>query len=616
MIVERPPSTAAVSSRFAFRVLGPLEVRLDDRPLPLTATKQRALLAVLLLHANEVVSKERLLAELWGDEAPLTAPKMLQVFVSRLRRALGLNSAEGVLETHPLGYALRVEPDRLDLLQFQALTAAGRDQLPTDPSLASTRFAQALALWRGPALSDLADEPFARAAIARLDELRMAAVENRIDADLALGRHTTVVAELQELLAGHRFRERVTAQLMLALYRSGRQAEALEVFRTARAALVEELGIEPSVQLQRLHVAILRQDPSLDLAEKIPRPESKATAAVEDPAAIEGPTRRRRSSRRRLIYGAAGTVAAATVGVVLLTALVLGLLPGPAGVAAASNSVAIVDPSTGSVLGAVLVGGSPGPIVVAGGSVWVGNRRDLTVSRVDLRSRTVVRTFGLADTPEGLTASDGMVWITNGFSGTLSRILTAYDQLSAPFFPGPTLSGLVAAQAVPGDLWVGLSDNSLLRLDPASLRVKSTLTVLGRPRAIVVDSGSVWTIQFFDYEVKMGAPGTGVVSVAARLQTAPQAIAAGAGAIWVATAGDDRLWKIDPASGQIQASVPLGLPPSAIAATASAVWVASANEGVLEEVDPKAATLVRTVRIGHPIGGLALAVNQVLVTVD
>jgi hypothetical protein len=301
---------------------------------------------------------------------------------------------------------------------------------------------------------------------------------------------------------------------------------------------------------------------------------------------------------------------------IFATTRLVALCAGHRGVPIVANSVAVVDPATGDIVGSVRVGRSPGPILVAGGSVWVGNRGDLTVSRVDPGNWSTIRTFGLADTPEGLTASDGVVWITNGFSGTLSRILITYEQLSALFFPGGTVSGLVAAQATPTELWVGLSDNSLLTLDPASLRLKATFIVPGRTRAIAVDASGAWSIQFFDYDPKRAETGTGSVSTAVHFQSQPQAIALGAGAIWVATAGDDRLWKLDNLTGQIIGSVPLGAAPGTIAVTSSGIWVASASGGVLEQIDPKAATLQRTLRIGRPIAGVAADGNRVLVTVD
>ena len=243
-----------------FKILGPLEVDDGDRSVPLGGARQRGLLALLLLHANEVVSSDRLIEELWGGAED--ASKALQVAISRLRKALG---PAGPLVTRPPGYELRLERGSLDLDRFEDGARAGREALAAgDARLARARLGDALALWRGPALADLAYEPFARAEASRLDELRASVTEERIAADLELGRHADLVGELQELVTRHPLRERLRRQLMLALYRSGRQADALEVYQDARRALTGELGIEPGRELRELQEAMLRQDPALD----------------------------------------------------------------------------------------------------------------------------------------------------------------------------------------------------------------------------------------------------------------------------------------------------------------------------------------------------------------
>ncbi len=228
-----------------------------DRPLELGGRKQRSLLAVLLLQANDVVSNERLIDELWGESPPATVAKSVQVYVSRLRKQLG----DGRLLTRTPGYVLRVDASELDVARFERLVAEAGSG---DPAMTVQKLSEALALWRGPPLADLAYEPFAQAPIARLGELRLAALEQRIEAELATGRHAELTGELDALVREHPLRERLRGQLMLALYRSGRQAEALDLFRHAREDLVDELGIEPNPALQRLHVLILRQDASLD----------------------------------------------------------------------------------------------------------------------------------------------------------------------------------------------------------------------------------------------------------------------------------------------------------------------------------------------------------------
>jgi len=247
-----------------FRLLGPLEVVRDDGPLPLGGPKPRALLALLLLHSNETLSRERLIDELWGERPPATATKALQVYVSQLRKLL---EPEQPLESSPAGYRLRLEGPELDLRRFETLASEGRAALAGgDPAGAARLLADALSLWRGRPLADLQYEPFAQAEIARLEELRLTAVEERIEAELRLGRHAELTGQLEALVAEHPLREHPRGQLMLALYRSGRQAEALEAYQDARRVLVEELGIEPNRELRELEQAILRQDPALDLA--------------------------------------------------------------------------------------------------------------------------------------------------------------------------------------------------------------------------------------------------------------------------------------------------------------------------------------------------------------
>jgi class 3 adenylate cyclase len=242
-----------------FRILGPLEVRDGDRPIHVGGRNRRALLAVLLLHPNELVSTERLIDDLYGERPPKTATQSLHNAVSQLRRVLGRD----VVQTHPAGYVLRVDPDALDLARFESLVARARET--AGPARAEALH-EALALWRGDPLPDFADEPFAQTEIMRLEEARLAALEERIDVDLELGRHGEVVGELETLVARNPLRERVRRQLMLALYRSGRQADALAAYQDARRTLVEDLGLEPSEELQELEGAILRQDSALRLA--------------------------------------------------------------------------------------------------------------------------------------------------------------------------------------------------------------------------------------------------------------------------------------------------------------------------------------------------------------
>ena len=246
-----------------FRILGPLEVVGPDGVVALGGPRRRATLAILLLNAGRVVSVERFADELYAGRPPVTAVTQVQRQVSDLRKVLGSAS---VIETRAPGYVLRIGDAETDLAQFERFAAeAERARARGDAGAAADLLRAALDLWRGPALADLGDEPFARADAARLEELRLAVLQERVDADLALGRHALVAGELEGLVAEHPVRERFHAQRMLALYRSGRQAEALEAYRHARRVLVDAFGIEPSSTLQRLERAVLVQDASLNL---------------------------------------------------------------------------------------------------------------------------------------------------------------------------------------------------------------------------------------------------------------------------------------------------------------------------------------------------------------
>ena len=262
-----------------FRILGPLEVIGGGQPIELGGSRQRALLALLLTRANEVVSTDRLIDDLWGARPPKTAANALQYHVSRLRKAL---AGSEVIVTMPPGYLIQVAPGELDLLRFEHQVAEAER---SSPERRATLLREALGLWRGPALADLANEQFAQPEIRRLEELRLAALERRLDADLELGGSAELVAELEALVHENPLREPLRAQLMLALYRSGRQADALDVYRETRRLLVDELGVEPGPALQGLEQAILRQDPELGPAEGTRPLRMRAIVVAVEPAA-------------------------------------------------------------------------------------------------------------------------------------------------------------------------------------------------------------------------------------------------------------------------------------------------------------------------------------------
>jgi DNA-binding SARP family transcriptional activator len=297
------------------RILGPVEVLRDGRPVALGGAKQRALVADLTIHANEVVSADRLIDDLWGDEPPDTAPHMLHVYISRLRKTLE-DHGRAVLETRPPGYVLNLEPqDDLDAARFESHIRQGRSALDSRPAEALAAFDEALGWWRGRALEEFAHEAFAQPAAARLEELRQATHEGRVEALLALGRHEEALGELEALIARFPLRERPRELQMLALYRSGRQGEALQAFQSARRQLAEELGVDPGPSLVSLEQAILRQDPELEA----PPTESRRAAGGADE-----PTSPPRPAQRRTL-----TMALAAVSLVVAALVALRLVESP-----------------------------------------------------------------------------------------------------------------------------------------------------------------------------------------------------------------------------------------------------------------------------------------------
>lgn len=279
-----------------FAILGPLEVLDEHRCIEVSSAKERLVLAVLVVHAGEVVSADRLIEVLWGAQPPATAANTVQTYISRLRRVLEPDRAaraqDGVLRTRGQGYTLAVAPEVVDAVRFERFARAGREALAGDPQRAADTLRRGLALWRGEPLAEFGFELFAQAEITRLTELRAAALEDRVEADLALGRHSALCGELSRAVTEEPLRERLWSQLIRALYRCGRQADALGAYTRLREQLSEQLGIDPSPELVRLHEAVLAQRPDLDWRPPEPPPERQPTrrpAAPSTPAAAPAP---------------------------------------------------------------------------------------------------------------------------------------------------------------------------------------------------------------------------------------------------------------------------------------------------------------------------------------
>jgi YVTN family beta-propeller protein len=584
-----------------FGILGPLEVRGDRGELPIGGGKQRALLALLLIHPNESLSTDTLIDALWADEPPPTAAKILQNYVSQLRRVLG----DDRLLTQARGYALRVAPGELDLDRFkQRLEEGRRAQAAGDHERASLLLSEALSLWRGSPLADFAYEAFASSEITRLEELHLSAQSEWVEAELGLGRHAAVIAELEALVAQQPLQERLRGQLMLALYRSGRQAEALELYRDARRLLVDELGIAPSQALQRLEQSILTHDPALE-----PPPS-------EQPFPVVGALRAVVRDRRALtaVLAAATVVGAAAAALYVWTDR-QGTTPIVSG-----NAVAIIDPHSDRVTGQVEVGAVPAALTLGRGSLWVANTVDQTVSRIDLASGNVVRAIAVGGIPLSIAAGKNAVWVVR-------RRADGYPELIAidPRFdvveqaprriPGDPLSEASVVAGLDG-LWVAAEAGSLQHLDPAGGRVTASIDTGNNVTSLAVGAGGVWASDASGDSVARIDPAGKLVVATTPVGQGSGAVAFGAGAIWVADRLDDAVVRIDPATNSVTTTIPVGRAPTDVAAGLGGVWVANSRDGTVSRIDPRSNRVVKTIAVGGSPRSIVAGNGRIWVSVQ
>lgn len=590
-----------------YRILGPLEVDVDGVPIELVGGKQAALLAFFLLHPNETVSSEKLVEELWDGSPPRSATKILQNYVSRLRRDLG----DGRLVTRGRGYELRLERGELDVDRFTELLEAGRRSLASnEPNVATTTLRAALSLWRGPALVEFGNERFARSEIDRLEELRLAALTERIEADLALGRHAHLIGELEALTGRYPFQERLLAQRMLALYRSGRQAEALEAYRTARHALVDQLGIEPGASLQALERAILQQDPALELP--------------TGGALPEAPRR-----RRRLIAAViAASAVLAVVGVILV-------VTGGGGAAHAvdpGNSLGVVDPRTNRLTDRVAVGHTPTSVAVGSGSVWVLNQGETTVSKIDAETGRLVSTIGISElnsrAAAGIAYGFEAAWAGEGYAGTVTRIAADTDWGGAEepthLYPADASDTLFVATGA-GAVWAAsVRRSTIYKVDPPTRRPVVRAAVRPTPVGLAVGERAVWVISARPGE-KPGAlatsgtlarldPSTAATVSVRPLPFAPSGIAVGFGAVWVSLNTQDSVLRIDPRTSAVEQMIPVGEGPTAVAASDDAIWVVNARGRTISRIDPEANAVSATIPVQGTPGAIASGEGKIWVT--
>jgi YVTN family beta-propeller protein len=596
-----------------YRILGPLEVVDQSRPLSLGGSRQRALLALLLLHPNEVVSTDRLLDELWREQPPESGPKAVQVLVSQLRKALQDSGGDGALVTQAPGYVMRVGDGELDRERFESLVEQASAE--ANDETRATLLREALGIWRGPPLADLSYEDFAQPAIARLSQARLAALEDRIEADLALGRHSAVTGELEQLVTEHPLRERLRGQLMLALYRSGRQADALAVYQAGRRTLVDELGVEPSPELRQLQKRILDQDSALGEFRK------------ERSRDVAAPTTRRRG-RLLLLTGLAAVAAVAAI----LAAVLLTRGSDAGSVAVSPNSVAVIDPSTNRVTDDVALGGeSPGPIDVNDEGLWILNLNSQTLSHVDPRTREVRSTQGIGGTPDNMAAAGHQVWVIDSCNSNTNPSLFRYEHGSPGNFeevslPPASGAGETAQRVACGltanedSAWAGMTaPASVVQaiIDPALniANADAPIALPGHPTAIALGEAAVWVADYSDSVVYRVDLDTGKVDARIRVGAGPISIAVGLGAVWVANQNDGSVSRIDPRTNAVVKAISVGALPHGIAIGAEAVWVANAGDGTVSRLDVATNSVASTISVGHRPQGIAVAGDLVWVTV-
>ena len=582
-----------------YRILGPLEVSADGRLIQVGGPKMRALLVILLLRANEPVPRDVLVHELWGDQPPAGAQHSLDVYVSRLRKSLEAAAAGPVVVTRTGAYSLLLADGQLDAHRFEDLVGQGRAALAANaPGQAAEKLRAALELWRGQALADLANGHGSQVEAVRLEELRLNATEDRIDSDLALGRHASMIGELEALAAAHPLRERLHGQLMIALYRSGRQAEALEAYQKARRTLVEELGLEPGPALRQLESEILRQEPSLDL----PGPASPGHLPVPEVVPVSAKRKPRLLGPRRL-------PAVAAVLAVAVALLVAATTRGPGQLAAGPDTVGVIDGGQAR-LSAVVTGfGRPNGVGYGAGAVWVTDSADNMVLRINATGQVVDR-IPVGSDPAGVAVADGEVWVANELDGTVSEVNPDSGTQVAVI---PVGIDPVAIAVGFGSVWVAnTTSDTLSRIDAISGHVVSTIPLGCSPDAIAAGAGAVWVTSQETGELLSVDPASNRIAHTSAVGQSPGSLAVGAGSIWVADR-DGSLTRVDPRAGKVRA-ITVGGAPTGVVFADGAAWVADGARGTVSRIDPGTGA-TKLIPVGNQPTMLAAAGQDVWATV-
>ena len=547
-----------------FRILGALDVHDDGRRIEFREGNDAALLTLLLLHAGQPLSVDRIVDELWPNDPPASARKIVQNSVSHLRRALG----EQRVETRGHAYLLHADPEEIDAARFEQLVTDGRG-------------ADALHLWRGPPSLDGE----------RFEELYLTALEQRIATDVETGRSGTV-AELDTLVRRHPYRERLRALQMRALYAAGRQADALDAYRAASRTLREDLGLEPGRELRELEQAILRQD--------VAQPERPPSAGW-------------RATRRPVVAALVVlAAAAATIAVVLVR--------GPADdVLVVRNSVAVIDPNNDRIVGDVHVGAQPRGVAFGAGGVWVPNTGDETVTRIDPRTLRADPGIGVGGAAVDIAILGSKLWIATDGAGAVVRVDARTRAVET--FPMPRGGAVDAVAIGHGAVWV--AGVTIYKLDPRTAAIlHRPPTDCCVPADVLVTPNSIWT-GAFQYAVRL-SPQTLGVRAESRLASTDLHFAYGYGAVWVvgtrylqsAYRRQSHVYKLDAETGEPAAQTEVGNEATAIAVGAGAVWTANYDSGTVSKLDPATGRLLATIHVGGQPSGIAVGLDRVWVSID
>jgi YVTN family beta-propeller protein len=603
-----------VSTAMEIYLLGRLQVVDDGHEVALPPGQPRALLTLLALHPGEALATDRIVDALWSGSPPPSAPGVVQTYVSRLRKLLG----DASIRTIGRGYALELNGGMRDIDEVTRLRQRARGEPPED---AVTTLRDALALFRGRPLQDVADHEFAQAELRRLDELRTAILSERLDLQLSLGRHAEVLPELESLVEADPLDEAMRARLMLALYRCGRQAEALETYREGHAEL-DQLGLEPGGPLRSLQRAILGHDPSLA---------PPATGHPPAPGDTDEPTPtaplvRRRTAKLVAVLGGVLVVLAGA-------AIVLALRDdGPAELTVPKNSVAVIDPATDRVVAAIPVGVRPAWVTAGAGAVWVTNTEDQTVSRIDPESLAVTASIGLGFEPSDIVAVGDHIWVVGGYDHVLWRIdadglprrkLTFEEQflpLPAGYEKGP------ATLATDGEsLWLA-HGKEVTRLDGVTGEVRGTIEAGGMWAAPVGMGTRGYVFDRFETGGKLASEYDQFVQLfdpkrlvrTGRIATSTYVsdILVAGGSAWIALPTADAIWEVDDSRGILVRTFPAGDNPMQVAFADDALWVTNMAEGVVRRIHPRSGEVEEVIDIGHTPIGIAVTDGRLFVTVS